>query len=1024
MPLINTSIPNFLGGVSQQPAELRFPEQCEEQENALASVVDGLQKRPATQHIATLLADTALDDSAKVHFIERDNDERYVIIIEGDTQKTITGYNLNDGTKSTISQKFRGVVASFEYAGNNAAWGNRSSCKVTFTQDCPIVVPRTSTALLGVVKLVGGGSITTTEYPLLNVADTLPGGDVALAQLASNQIHFQLAADAFELGDPLLEATGIKLFGTGTGELQTVLEYTVLGGANSALVLDAANYLNTTASGHTVPKDDLKLLTTGDVTYVLNTQKTVTKDSSITRPVSNDALCFIKQGDYEKKYGVRVDIEGEDADDTVTGDQPYENWIYSGASQKIEGSTFYNTAKQAQSDYILETLFSNNTGIVLDAGDNQNVNTAVAVGEATNLGLLTSVEPGTWSADIPFTPLASSDETFTTELLSPQLGIIRGPATPAFTVYPVDSTSGAGMGVAHKAVTVIADLPEVAPHRFKIEVQGDIEEATDNRYVQFLVAGSDASTADETIGQGSWAEIGGSEVPNRIDPRTMPLVLRSTAVNTFELAHIPLDELLAGDVDTNPDPSFIGSTINGMFQYKGRLGFLSDASITLTEVKFGSYDSVHGTQSYNFYRTSVTSLLDSDPIDLTVSSSHVVTLKNAIAFQDSLVLFSDFGQFVMRSGDILTSSTVSANPITEFEYDSSVAPLALGSYIYFPFARGKHMGVREFTVNATTDVFDANEITSHIPQYIPQKLNDSTGKGEGLISMTGAGSEELMALTDGTDIYIYKYFYSGAEKVLSSWSKFTLSGGGIRGIGFVDSDLYVVQAHTGATNGQTHLLKMPLENKQRDAEGYNTHLDRRVEVTFNANAAAPSFNVPYLVDSSTETLQAYTKDGLLLQNLVFTENTATGITTVSFADNIVSGGVTGAAVKLYVGTTYNMKYTFSEQLFKTVAGDKMTLTNSGRKLIRNGSLFFTDTSHFVVKVTPYLRATSQSEFNATVVQATTEGSMPLESNSFRFPVFTDPKGTVITIENDSATPCNLQSAEFESFVHQRSRSYG
>ena len=92
--------------------------------------------------------------------------------------------------------------------------------------------------------------------------------------------------------------------------------------------------------------------------------------------------------------------------------------------------------------------------------------------------------------------------------------------------------------------------------------------------------------------------------------------------------------------------------------------------------------------------------------------------------------------------------------------------------------------------------------------------------------------------------------------------------------------------------------------------------------------------------------------------------------------------------------------------------------------MRNGSIFFTDTAHFVVKVTPYLRGTSESEFNATVVQATTEGTIPLESNSFRFPVFSDPKGTVITIENATAAPCNLQSAEFESFVHQRSRRYG
>ena len=82
MPLINTSVSNLIQGVSQQPDAVRFQGQCEEQENALASVVDGLQKRPSCEHIKTLLADAALEENALVHFIVRDDAERYVVIIK------------------------------------------------------------------------------------------------------------------------------------------------------------------------------------------------------------------------------------------------------------------------------------------------------------------------------------------------------------------------------------------------------------------------------------------------------------------------------------------------------------------------------------------------------------------------------------------------------------------------------------------------------------------------------------------------------------------------------------------------------------------------------------------------------------------------------------------------------------------------------------------------------------------------------------------------------------------------------
>ena len=75
MPLINTSVSNLIQGVSQQPDSIRYAGQCDVQENALSSVIDGLQKRPSTQFVKRIL-DGILEEGAKVHFIERDSNER------------------------------------------------------------------------------------------------------------------------------------------------------------------------------------------------------------------------------------------------------------------------------------------------------------------------------------------------------------------------------------------------------------------------------------------------------------------------------------------------------------------------------------------------------------------------------------------------------------------------------------------------------------------------------------------------------------------------------------------------------------------------------------------------------------------------------------------------------------------------------------------------------------------------------------------------------------------------------------
>ena len=55
MTLITNEVPNMVGGVSQQPDSMRLINQCEAQENAVSNTVEGLTKRPPTEHIKELL---------------------------------------------------------------------------------------------------------------------------------------------------------------------------------------------------------------------------------------------------------------------------------------------------------------------------------------------------------------------------------------------------------------------------------------------------------------------------------------------------------------------------------------------------------------------------------------------------------------------------------------------------------------------------------------------------------------------------------------------------------------------------------------------------------------------------------------------------------------------------------------------------------------------------------------------------------------------------------------------------------
>ena len=99
--LVNSTIPNLLNGVSQQPPTLRLPSQGETQVNGFSSVVLGLIKRLPSEHIAKIQS-SALSNAA-IHIVDRDIDNRYVIIITSNgSSSTIYAYDI-DGTTATVT---------------------------------------------------------------------------------------------------------------------------------------------------------------------------------------------------------------------------------------------------------------------------------------------------------------------------------------------------------------------------------------------------------------------------------------------------------------------------------------------------------------------------------------------------------------------------------------------------------------------------------------------------------------------------------------------------------------------------------------------------------------------------------------------------------------------------------------------------------------------------------------------------------------------------------------------------------
>ncbi len=93
--LVKDNVSNFIGGVSQQPCRLMFPNQSKEIINALALPSEGLVKRPPTEHVKKLM-NTVLTVHPLIHTVFKE-DEKYSVILTGDTIKV---FDLKGNEKS------------------------------------------------------------------------------------------------------------------------------------------------------------------------------------------------------------------------------------------------------------------------------------------------------------------------------------------------------------------------------------------------------------------------------------------------------------------------------------------------------------------------------------------------------------------------------------------------------------------------------------------------------------------------------------------------------------------------------------------------------------------------------------------------------------------------------------------------------------------------------------------------------------------------------------------------------------
>lgn len=484
-----------------------------------------------------------------------------------------------------------------------------------------------------------------------------------------------------------------------------------------------------------------------------------------------------------------------------------------------------------------------------------------------------------------------------------------------------------------------------------------------------------------------WVETANPGITYQLDSATMPWKLIKTGPTTWECRKIVWANRLVGDAITCPQPSFVGATLRDIFYHRGRLGVISDDNVILSRAG----------APFTFWATSVTAILDNDPVDRSVTSNEVSVLNHVVPFNKTLMLFSDLTQFQFSAGDLLTPKNPAVDPVTQFASSSACRPISAGNAMFFAQAKDNSTAIREYYVDVNTVSNDATDISAHVPTYVPKDAFL-------LASSTSEDVLFMLSLAERNKVWVYKYFWGekdGAKaKLQSAWCRFIFDAGDtILGMEFIgNSCVFVIQRSDGV-----YLERMELQANTTDgALGFLVHLDRRCELTGVYDAANDwtTWTLPY-ADAGSFAVVLSDAFGVDAGNALTV--TRPSATTVRSLGNWSAG-------TCYVGRNYTMTYGFSTIYERDQSGVAVT---NGKLKLRRMYLTYQNTGYFRAEVIPKGRVTYTYEFTGKYVGTAAVGSTTILNGTFAFPIGCENKDATINIVSDSYLPCFIQSAEWE-----------
>ena len=528
MASINQRIPNFLGGVSQQPDKIKFPGQLRVCDNAVPDITFGLRKRPPAEFVGTL---TNANSGGHWYEILRDGDEKYLVQITptNTNNMPIRVWDLADGTEKSLTNSSGDSI--FSYLA-----GATSPYAVTTIQDYTLIANPN--------KVVG--TTGTTAAPIDN-------GNYSYARLdtVAYNTEYILYTGTAPTPNTFYRATSVKVDRLSGGSAQ----------------------------GPTFDDGNVNQSKSGTLTWSFSGGSAIS--TSATNCENIEGSLQVNGNSYIASNTANYDGTGTEVSDFLGYTQNY-RVRYTATVTLSDGGLIKETNKTtAEGKFIDVTMEGVTYRISVEAVEP--VTTYEGVSGIAYFKTPKNPDNGTISMASILSGLASAVNSSLANVDAEVIGSgLYLDGTAADGVNFLGGAVNENMSVIGQKAQDITRLPAMNKHGYVAQISNTADLDTDDYYVKFEANNgtSGAGSYEETVRPHNFDGSGSDDMVLGLDPATMPHALINNRNGTFTFVKLDLSTANSqgndnywknrevGDNVSNPFPSFQGSTIQEMFFHR------------------------------------------------------------------------------------------------------------------------------------------------------------------------------------------------------------------------------------------------------------------------------------------------------------------------------------------------------------------------------------------------------------------------------------------------------------------------